>query len=75
VLAGPRRSWLAAAAWTELTTRTWTVTADSDRVGLRLSGPRLDRARDDELPSEGLVPGATQVPRTAHRCSSWPTTR
>ena len=62
VLAGPRRSWLAPAAWTELTTRSWTVTADSDRVGLRLAGPRLERARDDELPSEGLVPGAIQVP-------------
>jgi allophanate hydrolase subunit 2 len=31
-------------------------------VGLRLAGPRLERARDDELPSEGLVPGAVQVP-------------
>jgi allophanate hydrolase subunit 2 len=31
-------------------------------VGLRLTGPRLDRARDGELPSEGLVPGAVQVP-------------
>ncbi|WP_324276271.1 hypothetical protein [Blastococcus brunescens] len=38
------------------------MTADSDRVGLRLSGPRLERARGDELPSEGLVPGAVQVP-------------
>ena len=62
VLPGPRRNWLAPDAWTALTTRPWTVTADSDRVGLRLSGPRLERARDDELPSEGLVPGAIQVP-------------
>ena len=31
-------------------------------MGLRLSGPRLERARTDELPSEGLVPGAIQVP-------------
>src|SRR5215207_6111501 len=62
VLPGPRRDWLAPAAWTALTGAGWTVTADSDRVGLRLSGPRLERARDDELPSEGLVPGAVQVP-------------
>ena len=62
VLPGPRRNWLAPDAWTALTTRPWTVTADSDRVGLRLSGPRLERAREDELPSEGLVPGAIQVP-------------
>ncbi|MCW2700159.1 MAG: ahs2 [Blastococcus sp.] len=62
VLTGPRRDWLTAAAWSALTTGEWTVTADSDRVGLRLAGPRLDRARNGELPSEGLVPGAVQVP-------------
>jgi biotin-dependent carboxylase-like uncharacterized protein len=62
VLPGPRRDWLAGTAWSALTSGAWTVAADSDRVGLRLSGPRLDRARDDELPSEGLVPGALQVP-------------
>jgi biotin-dependent carboxylase-like uncharacterized protein len=62
VLPGPRRDWLAPGAWTALTGRDWTVTADSDRVGLRLSGPALERARTDELPSEGLVPGAVQVP-------------
>jgi len=62
VLPGPRRDWLAAEAWTRLVSDAWTVSADSDRVGLRLTGPRLERARDDELPSEGLVPGAVQVP-------------
>lgn len=62
VVAGPRRDWLAAPAWTALTAEEWTVSPDSDRVGLRLTGPRLERARDDELPSEGLVPGAIQVP-------------
>lgn len=62
VLPGPRRDWFADAAWTALTTREWAVAADSDRVGLRLTGPRLARARDGELPSEGLVPGAVQVP-------------
>jgi biotin-dependent carboxylase-like uncharacterized protein len=62
VLAGPRRDWLTDDAWAVLTGREWTVSADSDRVGLRLTGPRLERARDDELPSEGLVPGAVQVP-------------
>jgi biotin-dependent carboxylase-like uncharacterized protein len=62
VLPGPRRDWLEPAAWTVLTSAEWTVTADSNRVGLRLSGPRLSRTRDEELPSEGLVPGALQVP-------------
>jgi biotin-dependent carboxylase-like uncharacterized protein len=62
VLPGPRRDWLADEAWMRLVADPWTVSADSDRVGLRLTGPRLARARDDELPSEGLVPGAVQVP-------------
>jgi allophanate hydrolase subunit 2 len=62
VLPGPRRDWLEPTAWTALTTASWTVSTDSDRVGLRLDGPRLERARAEELPSEGLVPGALQVP-------------
>ena len=62
VLPGPRRDWLDPAAWTALTTQEWTVTADSNRVGLRLAGPELTRARTDELPSEGLVAVAVQVP-------------
>jgi allophanate hydrolase subunit 2 len=62
VLPGPRRDRLAADAWALLTSAEWTVGIDSDRVGLRLSGPALRRAVDGELPSEGLVPGAVQVP-------------
>ncbi|HLM05450.1 MAG TPA: biotin-dependent carboxyltransferase family protein [Blastococcus sp.] len=62
VLPGPRRDWLEPAAWAALTGQEWTVSADSDRVGLRLAGPVLRRSRDGELPSEGLVPGAVQVP-------------
>ena len=62
VLPGPRRDWFAAEAWTALTSAEWTVTPDSDRVGLRLAGPGLSRTRTAELPSEGLVAGAVQVP-------------
>ncbi|TYP86812.1 biotin-dependent carboxyltransferase family protein [Blastococcus xanthinilyticus] len=62
VLSGPRRNWLAEDAWAALLRAEWQVRPDSDRIGLRLAGPRLDRAREGELPSEGLVPGAVQVP-------------
>jgi biotin-dependent carboxylase-like uncharacterized protein len=62
VLPGPRRDRLAGEAWTLLTSAAWTVGSDSDRVGLRLSGPVLRHAATGELPSEGLVPGAVQVP-------------
>ena len=43
----------------------WHVTGDSDRVGLRLGGARVGRVEawsGVELPSEGLVRGAVQVP-------------
>lgn len=57
---GPRADWFADPA--ELTARPWTVRPDSDRVGVRLDGPALQRRLTDELPSEPTVPGALQVP-------------
>jgi biotin-dependent carboxylase-like uncharacterized protein len=61
VLPGPRRDLLAPDAWPTLLRARWTVSSDSDRVGVRLTGPALLRADETELPSEGLVPGAIQV--------------
>lgn len=61
VLPGPRRDLLVPEAWAALVSRPWAVSSDSDRVGVRLTGPALLRADDAELPSEGLVPGAIQV--------------
>jgi biotin-dependent carboxylase-like uncharacterized protein len=64
---GPRANWLdgnaLATLWDEGTC--WTVSADADRVGLRLTGPVLTRDeshRDAELLSEGMVRGAVQIP-------------
>lgn len=59
---GPRADRFAASAHRDLFEEVWTVTNDSDRVGMRLQGPVLDRVREEELPSEGMVPGALQVP-------------
>lgn len=59
---GPRADWFAASAHALLFESIWTVTNDTDRVGMRLDGPDLARARDGELPSEGMVTGALQVP-------------
>jgi biotin-dependent carboxylase-like uncharacterized protein len=61
---GPRDDWFTTAAVTALLDRTWQVTPDSNRVGMRLAGPSLERAVDGELPSEGVVRGALQVPPT-----------
>ena len=64
VVVGPREDWFVPAAVDALLTQQWTVTPDSNRVGMRLSGAELGRAVDAELPSEGVVRGAIQVPPT-----------
>jgi biotin-dependent carboxylase-like uncharacterized protein len=62
VLPGPRADWFGDAGWAGLTGQAWSVTSESNRVGLRLDGEPLDRLREGELPSEGMVRGALQVP-------------
>lgn len=62
VVPGPRADWFTEDALSTLLGGTYRVTPRSDRVGMRLDGPLLERARAGELPSEGMVPGALQVP-------------
>ncbi|TWV33535.1 biotin-dependent carboxyltransferase family protein [Streptomyces misionensis] len=62
VTPGPRADWFTARAVRDLATRAYRVSAASNRIGLRTEGPALERARDAELPSEGMVLGAVQVP-------------
>jgi len=62
LLLGPREEALTAAGLHALLRQPWTVTPASDRTALRLDGPPLERAGTGELPSEGLVVGAVQVP-------------
>ena len=61
---GPRMDWFADEAVDRLLTQRWTVSVDSNRVGARLEGAPLQRSRRDELPSEGIVCGAIQVPHS-----------
>ncbi len=62
VLLGPRHTWFTADALRTLTTAAYRVSAQSNRIGLRTEGPALARARQGELPSEGMVLGAVQIP-------------
>lgn len=63
VLLGPRDDWFTGEAIGRLFGQSWTVSPHSNRVGLRLLGEHsLTRRTPDELPSEGLVAGAIQVP-------------
>jgi biotin-dependent carboxylase-like uncharacterized protein len=64
VLLGPRDDWFDDPA-AQLRAGTWRVSPESNRIGLRLTGPALRRAErfaGQELPSEPVVTGAVQVP-------------
>lgn len=58
---GPRDGWFTGAAVRTFFSTQWTVSARSDRIGIRLEGPSLERAVADELPSEPCVRGSVQV--------------
>ncbi|MGW7042623.1 5-oxoprolinase subunit C family protein [Streptomyces avermitilis] len=62
VTPGPRDDWFTATAVRTLVTRAYRVSTASNRIGLRTEGPALERSRTGELPSEGMVWGAVQVP-------------
>lgn len=62
VLAGPRRLWLSDP---RALSGPWTVSARSDRIGVRLEGTPLTRTAETsglELPSEGAMRGSIQLP-------------
>ncbi|TRM53420.1 5-oxoprolinase/urea amidolyase family protein [Achromobacter sp. LC458] len=63
VVLGPRTDWCDAEAVALLSRQAWTVTPQSNRVGIRLNGDApLQRANHAELPSEGTRKGSIQVP-------------
>ncbi|QDG65259.1 carboxyltransferase domain-containing protein [Pseudarthrobacter sp. NIBRBAC000502772] len=62
IVPGPRDDWFDAAALESLCAQEWAVTPRSNRVGMRLDGQPLSRSRDGELPSEGTMAGALQIP-------------
>lgn len=61
VVLGPRSDWFTAAAVRRLLEEPWQVSPASDRIGVRLQGPPLDRTVTAELPSEPCVRGSIQV--------------
>ena len=63
---GPRHDVFTSDALRALIGVAWTVTSDSDRTGVRLDGPVLERRHKGELASEGMVEGSLQVPPDGH---------
>ncbi len=59
---GPNAAHFGTDAFEILFSSGYTVSPASDRMGLRLQGPPLQRAIDGELPSQGTAAGGMQVP-------------
>lgn len=59
---GPHAGYFAGDALAGMVAATYAVGPASNRVGLRLEGPAVVRQGGRELPSEGMVLGAVQVP-------------
>lgn len=64
---GPRDDWFTQDSLDAFLEHEWEVTPQSNRVGLRLTAASaaeapLQRSREGELPSEGMVAGSVQVP-------------
>ena len=59
---GPRDDLFTDDALATLVATAWTVSSDSDRTGIRLEGPALERRHQVELASEGMAEGSLQVP-------------
>lgn len=63
VVAGPREEWFVAGALERLCDEHgYQVSADSNRIGMRLDGPVLEHGGRGELAPEACVVGALQVP-------------
>ncbi|MBI4877016.1 MAG: biotin-dependent carboxyltransferase family protein [Acidobacteria bacterium] len=58
VTRGPQADWFAS----DLGGRLYQVKEESNRMGLRLSGPKIERIRPGDLLTEGVPLGAIQVP-------------
>ena len=62
VLRGPNAEYFRPDAFETLFSSSYTVAPASDRMGLRLHGPPLERAIEGELPPQGTTGGGMQVP-------------
>ena len=62
VIPGPQQAMFTDDAFAALTTQEYRVTAQADRMGLRLAGPRLGHVAGADIVSDAVTPGVIQVP-------------
>jgi biotin-dependent carboxylase-like uncharacterized protein len=59
---GPQDDWFTEAAMATLLGASYVVSREADRMGLRLEGPKLAHSKGANIVSDGIAPGAIQVP-------------
>jgi biotin-dependent carboxylase-like uncharacterized protein len=62
VVLGPQDDYFTPEALNVFLGSDWLVTRDADRMGLRLDGPALTHSKGANIVSDGIAPGAIQVP-------------
>lgn len=62
VVLGPQHEDFTAEALEALASNDYTVTREADRMGLRLDGAKLVHSKGHNIVSDGIAPGAIQVP-------------
>jgi len=62
VVLGPQDRFFTAQSIENLTTQPFTITAEYNRMGMRLSGPKFEITQALDMPSEPIARGSLQVP-------------
>jgi len=62
IVLGPQDDYFTQAGIATLLNETYTVTPATDRMGMRLDGPKLEHAKGYNIVSDGIAPGSIQVP-------------
>jgi biotin-dependent carboxylase-like uncharacterized protein len=62
VVLGPQQDYFTADAVNTFLSAAYAVSAQADRMGFRLDGPKLTHAKGYDIVSDGIVAGAVQVP-------------
>lgn len=66
VMLGPHQSWFAVTALRTLSSSRFIVTPESNRMGYRLDGPRLEFTGGADILSDATPIGSLQVPASGH---------
>jgi len=64
VVFGPQDDYFTAEGRATLLAAEYEITREADRMGYRLSGPKIAHAKGFDIVSDGMPPGAVQIPGT-----------